>query len=358
MVRALVTKDPPPERLSDVIFAQIEGKAAEYVEGRGRPAEPGLHEDVHSFDLHTELPVYAAIAVGNQVVQSTQVDSVANEVVFRLTLAQIDAALGSVHLRVVDEHGDAPQESGSCIFSRSPTATTTTLRSFLAKNGEGRIERLMPGLLGIELRIPGYARVRVEVLVESGRDLDLGEFRLEPEVTIRGRVLDPAGRPATAWIECLRLSGDRRRRSMFESTDLILENERPTTRPDGSFEIPRLGRDKYVLRAHPLSSEGLESGPVLVNTRTGSPEGVELHLLPATQVEIRLVNPPKEIEQILIEDDEHRPFAEQSPSTTQDAGFQLPIGHYTALATAEGQVLAKREFDVGDRNLVVSLRFD
>jgi hypothetical protein len=356
VIRAIVTKDPPPERLRYAIGVEFDEGVADHVEGFGAPSEPGFFGMKETFELHAHLPVHAAVAVGDQVVQSRRIDSVEDEVVFRLTLEQIRALLGSVRFRVVDEHGNPPRESGLCVLARSPDAGTIALRSFLSDSGEGMLESLLPGPLGIELRVPGHARLRVEVVVDSGKVLDLGELKLEPEVAIRGRVLNPDGLPADAWIECLPLSGRSRSRSIFEFERHVV-NERFQTRPDGSFEISPVGRREYVLRAHPPGAEDLESRPIRVNTLAGSIDGVELELRRTTQVVIKLVNPPNEVEQILIEEDQHLPVDEGVPSTSKVAAFRLPAGHYTALATSDGKVLATREFDAAGSYMVLTLDF-
>jgi hypothetical protein len=117
--------------------------------------------------------------------------------------AEIRQTLGGVRLHVLDGHGQELTRQCTCQLVRPEgwggeprfgTFSKPALNESSARYpGEIQFRGLHPGPIVIRIRVPGYASLRVETVVESGTERDLGEFRMSEALSIRGRVVDANG---------------------------------------------------------------------------------------------------------------------------------------------------------------------
>jgi len=302
-------------------------------------SDPDRSIEESVFEIHGQLPVYASAMIGDRVVRTEPVDSVDRKVVFVLTRSELDAALGSLQFKVVDENREVPEAPLSCILRRdSWDMSGTPLQPPSA--GEFHLRRLLPGPLSLEIGAPGYATVRLEIRVDPGVDRDLGEIRLESGTSIRGRILSPDDSLMSleaAKLNCIPHSGT-------EGPAMFGLEEYGTTGTEGGFTITGLRRGRYVLRTRGELPFHLASGPIEVSTESGSVKGVELRLKQTTQVTLRLNDPPADSCTVLVEDSAHLPADEQRLTRGGYVMFDLPLGRYSARAVVAGKVIATAEF--------------
>jgi hypothetical protein len=334
-----VTKDPPPESLPSDSGQDIEDTVARRLDTFIENSDPHRSIEESVFEIHGQLPVYASAMIGDRVMRTEPVDSLQRKVVFVLTRQECDAVLGSLRFKVVDENGEVPAALFCLLRWASEDMSGTPLRP--PTSGEFHLRRLLPGPLGLEIGAPGYATVHLEIRVEPGVDRDLGEIRLESGTSIRGRILSPDDSLMSfevARLNCIPLSGT-------EDPARFGSRDYGTTGTEGRFTITGLRRGRYALRTGEGVPFRFASGPIEVNTESGSLEGVELRLKETAQVSMKLNDPPASGCTILVEDSAHLPADEGCLTRDGYVVFDLPLGRYSARAVVAGKVIATAEFE-------------
>ncbi|RKH03842.1 hypothetical protein D7V97_26115 [Corallococcus sp. CA053C] len=148
-----------------------------------------------------------------------------------------------------------------------------------------------PGLEHLTFQVPGHALTQRDVKVPPGRDVDLGEVRIDTGHTVRGRVVDDAtGRPLAGVDLSLRLPRD-----AVKAEDVAeQENEDlmgydgfssfldATTGPDGTFTLPAVEARPYLLSAQLRDSDYAD----LQRTLGPTEDTVELRLVGETRLEV------------------------------------------------------------------------
>jgi len=339
-IRAVVTRDPLAESLPIVPRQDAEDTVARSVETQREDPTLGWFVEESVFEIHCPMPVHVSAAVGDRVLRTEPVESVARKVVFVLTRAEYEAALGNLRFRVLEESGGTPTAPVSCTLRREAFNSGIPLPPSIT--GEFTLRRLLPGPLGIEIMAPGYASARIEARVEAGMDQDLGDIRLRAGTAIRGRILSPDDSLMSfeaARIECIALS---------QARDPPIFGREPhrTTGTEGRFTITGLERGRYVLRTCGGLPSSLACGPIEVSTEAGSVDGVGLRLRSAAEVDIKLDDPRPEGCTIFVEDVANLPAADRLLGRDGYAVFTLPLGRYSARAVVGGQVVARAEFEV------------
>ncbi|HEV8112156.1 MAG TPA: carboxypeptidase-like regulatory domain-containing protein [Planctomycetota bacterium] len=366
-VHVVVTRDPPPERLARSSGFERERDLIGKSSVRDERGEPGTWVIRQSIELRADLPLYAAAAIGDQVLESKRIDSTEQEVLFVLSLARVRSSLGGLRFRVVDEQGQPSALRGTCDLVRntgtenghdmgsayySPETESGPSPMRTSNPGEVRIVGLHPGAMGIRIQEPGYAHIDVDAVVEPGVERDLGEFRLERPLTIRGHVLHPDGTPAEGVdVECAPV------RDPTKGPSNWLPMARTTDTP-GGFAIYDIGRGSYLLRAYSGGDHGQASRPLVVSTEGGPVDGIVMQLLETTQVTLQLEEPPKSAVTIRIEDVEGLLVMEHLAETTKKGAFsvfKLIRGRYTARALAKGREIAASDIVAGADPLRVVL---
>ena len=125
----------------------------------------------------------------------------------------------------------------------------------------------------------GFAEVQIHrVEVRRGETTDLGQLHLGEHVVLRGRVVDPTGRPvASSSVSAHVIRGDLLRRGMLESQiesayGDILPQAEVQTDPDGWFTISTLDDGRYRLEARAEGYASEYRPDVLVRSaRTAAP---------------------------------------------------------------------------------------
>jgi hypothetical protein len=148
--------------------------------------------------------------------------------------------------RVNDRHG-SPVAKGSIVLWKDGTGTPSPF-------ADGRFAAAVPlsGKYRIEIRGPGFRKSAQELHVEQGRVYTLN-VTLQPGGTIRGKVLDAAGRPIS--------DGDVFYRDGTTSFGVPLEH-------DGSYRIDGLAPGEYNIKVIQGDKEIQRSGKAVAGTET------------------------------------------------------------------------------------------
>ncbi|RKH55270.1 carboxypeptidase regulatory-like domain-containing protein [Corallococcus llansteffanensis] len=153
-----------------------------------------------------------------------------------------------------------------------------------------------PGLEHLTFQVPGHALTQRDVKVPAGRDVDLGEVRIDTGHTVRGRVVDDAtGKPLAGVEVSLQLPRD-----AVKAEDVAAQEDEDlmgysgfnsfldaTTGPDGTFTLPAVESRPYVLTArHPGSDYAS-----IERTLGPTEDTLELRLVGETRLEVRVTGP-------------------------------------------------------------------
>lgn len=131
-----------------------------------------------------------------------------------------------------------PDGQGRVDLRLSPRAFRADAAGVLVLQG------LREGNAALEVRAPAFRTLRLAaVRLEGGRLLDRGGLELEPAGAVRGRVVDPEGRPvAGAWVHVAEPEVARLQAGDVELDAYLVEGgghaEEVATDPDGRFEVP------------------------------------------------------------------------------------------------------------------------
>jgi len=357
-VRVIVIRDGDPEGDDPEADHSLTGRVATKEECDG-PMGWRLRE---SIVLKGELPVVAALAVGNRVLQRRQVHSTVEEVVFAVTLDELRSSLGGVQFRIFDAEGRKPETPGMVMLARSAGAESayenyvdhggSNESPWIAKPGEVRLRGLHPGPVGIQVSVPGFAPLQVETVVEPHVDRDLGAFLLERCLTIRGFVVNPDGTPADADVEYVAVGDAADGASIFQPEVRVTDSR-------GHFAIYDAGPGRFRLRATSQRETKWASMPKLFTARAGeSVDGIVIQLLQRTEVMVKLEKPPKGSITMRIEDASGLLVEEQPAAVLKRgavAAFELCPGAYTARAVANGKEVGNLGFTVVEEPLRLTL---
>ncbi|MCK6460019.1 MAG: carboxypeptidase-like regulatory domain-containing protein [Planctomycetes bacterium] len=125
---------------------------------------------------------------------------------------------------------------------------------------------------------PHHAFEQKTGFAEPGKDVDLGEIKATRRATLRGILVDEAGRAVEGTVTLH--SGDYGARVGSRS------------KPDGTFELGSVGPGKITLVGNREEEPKLRSRPVELETVSGQTiEGVEIVLLPARPIRGRVITP-------------------------------------------------------------------
>lgn len=275
-------------------------------------------------EVLAEPPVHVSLVLGETVLETQLVEAEAEEVRFVLDPEASDEATATLKLRLVSSVDRRPIEQADVWINED------SLR--MVRGAEWR-ETFAPGKYELAIRSRGHASRFVSVTLAAGELADLGELELDPEVTIRGQLVDGTGRPWTGLLEI----GSRTEQGRLR----FVEDYHYSTDEDGTFRIIGLSRGLYVLRSVPgqdLEVAVGESLPELwvlphtpVSTLGGSVEGLQLTLVRAGVLALRGMSKWPEGSQCKLLDAAGDLAAYDGFYPGYTPRFALPPGSYTLI---------------------------
>jgi hypothetical protein len=140
------------------------------------------------------------------------------------------------------------------------------------------IRRTFPGNTTLAVKVPDYIEVRRTLAIPAGGDADFGDVVMVPSMRVRGRVLDPKGRPVpnaevTAWYPDGVAS--------VAKSDLA-----------GAFELRDLAPGDVTIEVHDAGSGGKDFALGTWKWRlfAGMPP-IEVSMQPGGAVRVRVLDP-------------------------------------------------------------------
>lgn len=161
-------------------------------EARWRSAQ-GFYSSPDDVDgwlsLNVRPPLMLYVMLRNQLLSSLALESNVDQLSCIVDLAQIEALLGSVSLRLIGPDGQPRSDLlvNLLMGSRSPILRCTDGSGIYGLDG------LPPGSFGILASTRDGLTMQRSVLLQPGEHLDLGDVRMEPAYQHRGKVIDNGG---------------------------------------------------------------------------------------------------------------------------------------------------------------------
>jgi hypothetical protein len=376
VVIAVATREKPNGRLPETCLASLSRFGAGIYRGWGshyRPLpidheEQAPKEDIPPgfagiIELFEPLPLYVSACVRSTVLDTQLVQPGTEDVTFSVSLDQLRSCFGEVRLRIVDAITDQPIEG--CQVNFFDPDTHGDGRS-LGAQGTAVFERIPAGPTPLSILAVGHAAISTQIRVEAGQVNDLGTFRMEPAVSIRGTITDangqPLARPFIGLVPLDEYRPDQRVGPMWSSNrgSITVGGSLFTlaTAEDGQFAALNLNRGRYLLRMIYGASgkRDLCFHPLVIDTTGGSVEGLHIQAQAGTPVWVRLDRDAPEDTWVRILDSDHNPARDLDYSRLPPTmPFSLLPGPYTCAVYTNGVEHAKIAFDVGSSPVNVDI---
>jgi hypothetical protein len=341
---AIATLDPPPPALPETSTRLYDRWGIGFFSDAANrlSQDEALPADVIGrLELDEPLPAYVSLVFRHLVLQTQSVAPGTQEVVFVLPPSALEALLGGVRVRVLDEETRQPiPDAYANLFDSQSSGGGMKPDA----SGLFQWERQRPGLLELSVTAPDHEKWDGEVSVPAGGVADLGTLELSPAMAARGIVLDESGQPHSVNLRAL----------TDETRGPGLGARRYNkSGADGRFEWKTLGKRRYRLL---VSDEEWTALPVLVDLRGGDANDVRITVVRGARVRLLTRWLAAEPRDLRVETDGGL-LMSTTKSWQSDWVWskRLPPGAYVAIVSAGGRDLKRVPFEVGDTDIAVEL---
>ncbi|MBL8841722.1 MAG: carboxypeptidase regulatory-like domain-containing protein [Planctomycetes bacterium] len=290
------------------------------------------------------LPVEVSLLFMHEVVATQRVTSAEAPVRFVIDPTQLARLFGEVRGRVIDAPTGEPLSGAAVMLNDS--------QSFRQGGNSGADGRFTlpfekPGWKTAQVEMPGRARWQRSVLVEAGVVTDLGDLAIDVGLTLRGTLVDDAGRPLGARLHAWPLDGHTLGAPFGAHHYWGVEEP-------GKFEISGLGKGRYVIGAQGDEEPTLQARAI-VDLTSGSPPSLPLVMMAATLVEFEPgLAPGRFVVSSLQRSDGVLELASLSRTDHRFQARLLP-GSWCWTLHEEGRELRRVTFQVGSKPLRISI---
>ncbi|HTF89805.1 MAG TPA: carboxypeptidase-like regulatory domain-containing protein [Planctomycetota bacterium] len=304
--------------------------------------------------LDGDLPMWVSLMHHHSVLQAKFVEAGQEEVNFVLSTDDVLADVATIRLRAIDAETSAPIASASVQLRGGPHFPG---RIVTDSQGAATIERHEPGLFDLQIMAAGYEWFRKPIDALPGKLTDLGTIELEKEVTVRIRVVDSQGHPQAMDFILGVIDPADRSIGWFKDAQFGCDE-------DGVLDLPGLGRREYVMhsanidRINKPDSEPIAgvSGNVRFDSRAGSIVDLEVRVLPAAKMRIRVGDGPADGMKFRILDQNGLELLRSTFHGSAPRALALPKGTYRVfLLDSDGTVLSEQPAILGAGGLELSL---
>lgn len=277
LLEAAATREAPGERLPASLRYQA-GRFRTPSDLSALGARVELHPDcIGRLELSAPPPLFVSLLLRDFVLETRRIESPVHEIAFHLSAEELTALLASLELTLVDAASGEPVRTGTASLSAWIRGTEERPD----ERGRIRFEPRPPGRGTLTIEAPGYARIERRVELEPGRLNDMGAIELHRPVQFECTFRDPEGNPLIVHASFSpHRPGDLGTTLAHEGTLNYRSGQ------DGRIQGAFLAPDMYVLRLR-RHDESRSMLPVLVDTRLGPVEGLELVLHPTGVVRLR-----------------------------------------------------------------------
>jgi hypothetical protein len=305
---AVATVEPPPKSFQN----QWELSVGNWT-GRDYPNQRALpNEYLGELSLQRQPPLFVSLLFANTILDTVRVEPGQQEVEFRLAPATLKGMLGSLTVRFVRDGDAQPLEGLNVSFGDGGSQGRTD------RDGKVRQTDLAPGTA--RLMVSGnkeLERWERSVVIEPGKETEVGTVRLRGPAPIRGKVLDASGKPAAAQLNLLALDpveGDRFGSRHGGRSDA-----------EGEFTLAQVTRGRFLLRATDQRTK--ETGWVAVDNSAGPVDGVRVELRPSATLTLKPKGEPRGWSYVILTGDGL--VVSSSRLWNQEQPVQLPPGSYS-----------------------------
>jgi hypothetical protein len=266
-----------------------------------------------TLQLAAAPPAHVALLLRHVVLDQQRVEPGQGEVRFVVAPDAVKKLLGSATVRVVDATTQQPIAG-----ARVGLTTSSAFGGGQPVDAEGRarVEYLSPGLMRLTINAKDYEALQTTVRIEPGGTLDLGTIPLDKALPLTGRVVDAAGKPATAEVRWTELKW---RNTPTE----FVTNRSARIEADGTFSLMGTGPGRIAVSAH------APDGQVAVGVFDNPPaQPVLLQLQPACALKITRPKDPLRTFTVTVFGAGRQPVAAVTLEREHPAMLSLPAGRY------------------------------
>jgi len=283
-------------------------------------------------ELNEDPPCFASFIIGKHVITTKAISADMTMIDITVPNEQIDAAFGSIKIRVLDAATGAPHEK---IFV---SLNTGYGGSYLQKRGDDgtfNIEKTLPGRYTLWVQDSAGILYQKRIELEPGQALDLGTVEAGKVTTIKGIVRDAANKPAAVRISILDISrGDLPGSSSRISVQTDLEGKFTFQARSGMYQVA-VHTPEWA-----LASE-------TVDTSLGQPKDIELILQRGTLVIFTIAWNPQNPARLIIKDKDGRVLRAWNANNRATDRVRLAPGTYTLQIDDASGLRKSIPFDVG-----------
>ncbi len=295
------------------------------------------------------LPAFVSLVNYHRVLQTQEAAPGQDEVLFVLSLDELQASCAEIRLQVVDAVTQAPLVGASVELSGGPSSGRGSQTD---ADGRAEITGCEPGEFDLRVSAKDHEQYSRRFLADSGTVTDLGRIALEKGMSVEVEVVDGEGTP----------HGERFSLGTIDSvTDkLVVDRGRIyESSTGGQLKFDRLGRHVYVIQsanhdaindsAAGPSANKLVSGNVVLDLRSGAaPAKLRITLAPAVRMMLSVTGQPADGLRFRVTDEQGLDIASSRFYGSAPRPLTLPSGKYrVALIGAGGAVLGEKSVTLG-----------
>lgn len=295
-----------------------------------------------TLQLAAAPPAHVALLLRHVVIDQQRVEPGQGEVRFVVAPDAVKKLLGSATVRVVDATTQQPIAG-----ARVALTTSSAFSGGQPADAEGRarVENLSPGLMRLMINAKDYEALQMTVRIEPGATLDLGAIPLDKAMPLTGRVVDAAGKPATAEVRWTELKW---RNAPTE----FVTNRSARIEADGTFSLYGTGPGRIAVSAH------APDGQVAVGVFDNPPaQPVLLQLQPACALKITRPKDPLRTFTVTVFGAGRQPVAAVTLEREHPAMLSLPAGrHAFEVHDDTGRLTQSGDVDLGAGGATLEVR--
>ena len=317
----------------------VEQRRDLFERGEGAGRVESIHNErgqIARVALLADPPLEVALTLGPKVLATRALNPKMERVEFRLDIAQLAQALGSLRFQVVDKDSQAPIAEASVLVQAE---VPMEFRS-LSTDAEGFVV-LDPWFVGptqVSVYGPESGWVRFELETDPGAPTDAGRIPLARGVEVEGQVVDSQGRAMASVQVQARLKGWSMPRYLASSD------------PEGLFRYT-LTEGTWIFEAYPSGGDAERAFPQLeLEIHSGqAPPPVRLQLVPAAPLVLQATDPwaRRATFRVAV----HGGNVVRAGNLVQEPSWRdvLPLGGYDVeLIGPDGEVLQRVEVAHGE----------
>ncbi len=326
-----------PERFAPTDYGMVfVGDAKWY--GESNPKDGWLG----TLQLAAAPPAHVALLLRHVVLAQQRVEPGQGEVRFVVATDAVKKLLGSATVRVVDATTQQPIAGARVAWT---TSSAFSGGQPADAEGRARVENLSPGLMRLMINAKDYEALQTTVRIEPGATLDLGAIPIDKAMPLTGRVVDAAGKPATAVVRWTELKW---RNAPTE----FVTNRSARIEADGTFSLYGTGPGRIAVSAH------APDGQVAVGVFDNPPaQPVLLQLQPACALKITRPKDPLRTFTVTVFGAGRQPVAAVTLEREHPAMLSLPAGrHAFEVHDDTGRLTQSGDVDLGAGGATLEVR--